>query len=189
MRIHTFVVSGAVLLMLAAVTDHAAAQNPPDPAAFALSPASRVRCLDLEARRLMEAAVEVSPTITRLLTELQSTDLIVGIETHTFQKKNLKGEAIIIAATPDARHVRIQIGIPGAQPDLISVLGHELQHSVEIAAAPQVRDAATLRTHYLRIGYERMGRGYYETDAAVEVGRKVSAEVAASRRPRQVSDK
>ena len=83
--------------------------------------------------------------------------------------------------------MRVRIRIPGARFNLISALGHELQHALEIAAAPDVRDTVTLRTHYLRIGYERMGRGYYETDAALEAGRRVSAELAASRLYRRVA--
>ena len=185
MRTHTVIVSAVVLLMLAVVADHAGAQDPPYPATFVLSSASRVRCLDREARRLMEVAIAASPTIARQVTDLQSTDLIVGIETHFFQKKSLKGETRIIAATPDVRHVRIRIGIPGAQPDLVSVLGHELRHALEIAAASDVRDTASQRAHYLRIGYDPLGRGYYETDAALEAGRRVSAELAASQPDRR----
>lgn len=188
MRIHS-IVSAAVVLTLAAAPSPVAAQGSTAPPAFVLSPDSRVRCLDREARSLIEAAIAVSPTIARLLTDLQATDLIVGIGTHVFQTKGLKGEARIIAATPVVRHVRITIGIPGAKSDLISVLGHELQHAMEIAAAPDVRDTVTLRALYLRIGYERTNGGYYETDAALEVGRQVSAEVWAWRPPRQVAGK
>ena len=181
MRTCTSVVSAAGLLMLAMAASGAAAQDRSGPAAFVLSPDSRVRCLDREARLLMEAAVAASPTVARLVTALQSADLVVGIEAYAFKKKNLKGDARVIAAAPGARHLRIRVGIPGAQTDLIAVLGHELQHAVEIADAPDVRDAVTLRAHYLRIGYEPTGRGYYETDAALEVGRRVSAEVAGTR--------
>ena len=188
MRTCTSVVS-AGLVMLAVSASGATAQEPSGPAAFVLSPGSRVRCLDREARQLMEAAVADSPTIARLVTVLQSTDLVVGIEAHAFTKKSLKGDARVIAASPGVRHLRIRIGIPGAQSDLIAVLGHELQHAVEIADAPDVRDAATLRAHYLRIGHEPMGRGYYETDAAVEVGRRVSAEVAGSRARRLMASR
>ena len=187
MRTCTSVVSAAGLLVLAVVASGAAAQDPSGPAAFVLSPDSRVRCLDREARRLMEAAVADSPTVARLVTVLQSADLVVGIEAHAFTKKNLKGDARVIAAAAGVRHVRIRVGIPGAQADLIAVLGHELHHAVEIAGAPDVRDAVTLRAHYLRIGHEPMGRGYYETDAALEVGRKVSAEVAGSRARRRMA--
>lgn len=186
MRTCTSVVSAAGLLMLAVVASGAAAQDRSGPAAFVLSPDSRVRCLDREARRLMEAAVADSPTVARLVTVLQSTDLVVGIEAHAFKKKSVKGDARVIAASPGVRHLRIRVGIPGTQADLIAVLGHELQHAVEIADAPDVRDPVTLRAHYLRIGHEPMGRGYYETDAAVEVGRRVSAEVAGSRARRRM---
>ncbi|MCX6545606.1 MAG: hypothetical protein NTV05_14490 [Acidobacteria bacterium] len=150
MRTHTIGVLAAALLMLATVTNPVAAQDAPAPAAFVFSPNSRVRCLDGEARRLLEAAVAVSPTIARLVTDLQSTDLIVGIEAHTLPKKGLNGDARVIAATPVVRHVRIRVAIPGVQSELLAVLGHELQHAVEIAAAPDVRDAArTLRANRL----------------------------------------
>jgi hypothetical protein len=187
MRIHAIVVSATALLMLATVTHPVAAQDASAPAASVFSPDSRVRCLDGEARRLLEAAVAVSPTIARLVTELQSTDLIVGIEAHTSARKGVNGDARVIAVTSVVRHVRVRVAIPGVQSDLIAVLGHELQHAVEIAAAPDVREAASLRAHYLRIGYEPAGRGYYETHAALEVGRHVSAEVAASRQLRRVA--
>jgi hypothetical protein len=160
------------------VPDTALAQGPPDPAAFALAPASRVRCLDREACRLLAAGITASPTIAREVADLQVTDLIVGVETSAVLMK-IRGEARMLAATPGARHVRIRIRIPGAWPELLSVLGHELQHALEIAAAPDVRDTATFRAHYLRIGYERMHGGYYETEAAIEAGRRVAAELAA----------
>jgi hypothetical protein len=186
MRTHTVVGSAVVLLMLAVVADHAGAQDPRSPATCVLSSASRVRCLDREARRLMEVAIAASPTIARQVTDLQSTDLIVGIETSSLQRKT-RGEARLIGATPAVRHVRITVRIPGARFDLVSVLGHELQHALELAAAPDMRDTVTLRAHYLRIGYESMGRGYYETDGAREAGRRVSAELAASRPDRRVA--
>jgi hypothetical protein len=69
-------------------------------------------------------------------------------------------------------------------PELVSVLGHELQHAVEIAAAPEVRDLATQRNFYLRTGYETRGGGYFESEAALEAGRRVAAEFAGCRRPR-----
>ena len=182
MRTSTFTVSAAALLLSTIVTLPVSAQSLDDPTTFLLSPASRVRCLDREARKLLEAAMAVSPTIVRMVTDLQSSDLIVGIETEVLKKKGLKGDTRVTSAAPAVRHVRIRVGIPDNQSSLIAVLGHELQHAVEIAGAPDVRDAATQRAHYLRIGYEPVGRGYYETEAALETGRQVSSEVSATRR-------
>jgi hypothetical protein len=180
MRAHAFVLHAVVLAMLSGPADCVAASDAAGPAAFVLSPDSRVRCLDHEARHLVEAAVAASPTVARMMADLQHTDLIVGIETEPFQRKT-KGDARLLGATAATRHVRIRIRIPGPQGDLMSVLGHELQHALELAAAPEVRDEATLRAHYLRIGFARMEGGYYETEAARETGRRVAAEVGAAR--------
>ena len=180
MRAHTFVLHAVAVAMFAWPVDRVAAQDGAEPAVHVLSPQSRVRCLDPEARRLVGAAVAASPTVARMVADLQRTDLIVGIETEPFQRKT-KGEARLLGATASTRLVRIRIRIPGAQTDLMAVLGHELQHALELAAAPEVRDEATLRAFYLRIGFARMLGGYYETEAALETGRRVAAEVGASR--------
>jgi hypothetical protein len=169
----------AVILLVAAAGAPVAAQEDQRSRGLVFSAASRVRCLDARARSLLEIALASSPTVARQVAALQSTDLIVGIET-TAERKT-RGDMRILGATPDTRLVRIRIRIPGAWEALVSVLGHELHHALEIAAEPGVRDGATLRAHYLRIGYERAGGGRYETEAALEAGRLVAAELAGVR--------
>jgi hypothetical protein len=168
-----------MLLSAALVSAGASAEDASRLASFALSPDSRLRCLDQEARHVVETALAVSPTVVRMVAELQSTDLIVGVETMLLPARASRGDTTIILAAPGARHVRIRIGIPASQSDLVSVLGHELQHALEIAAAPDVRDAATLRSHYKEIGYTRSRAENFETDAALRAERQVSLEVAA----------
>ena len=182
MRAHTALHPFAVLGFVVGMAGPVAAQGPAtlDPAAFALSPDSRVRCLDGEARRLVQEAIKVSPTVAWMLNDLQTTDLVVGIETEPFQAKT-KGDLRLLGATPASRLVRIRIRIPGGRAELMSVLGHELQHALELAAAPGVRNEATLRAYFLRIGFSRMAGGYYETEAALATGRRVAVEVGAAR--------
>ena len=67
--------------------------------------------------------------------------------------------------------------MPNHVHQLVSVLGHELQHAMEVAADPEVRGAATLRRFYSRVGWEGIAGGRYETDAAQEAGRVVAKEV------------
>lgn len=141
------------------------------------SPDSRIRCLDRESRRIVALAVTGSPTVTRMVAELEKSDLIVGIQFCPLAK-TLLGEARIVTATPDVRHVRIRIKIPNSTDALISVLGHELQHALELAAAPDVRSADAQADLYRRIGYERHSGGYFETQAALDAGRAVAAEIA-----------
>jgi hypothetical protein len=154
-----------------------AAEEGPGATAFLLSPDSRVRGLDSTSRRLLETGAACSPTFARVLQDLQASDLIVGVETRPMPKK-VRGELRLVAASAAVRYVRVGLQVPNAERDLVAVLGHELHHATEVAAAPEVRDARTQRAHYLRIGYEPQGRGFYETDAALEAGRVVAREIA-----------
>jgi hypothetical protein len=143
------------------------------------SPASRGRGLDREARRVLEQAAAASSTVARLVTELERSDLIVGIQLCPLPRK-LSGEMRTVTATPEVRHVRIRVNSPNAVPALIAVLGHELRHATELAAAPEVRDTDAQARLFRRIGYERYSGGYFETEAALEVGRMVAAEISRS---------
>jgi hypothetical protein len=176
MRAGAGTLRAAAIVLMAAAVEGAAAQEPRDLRAGVFSAVSRVRCLDVGARRLLETALKASPTVARQVAELQSTNLIVGIETTT--DRRTRGEVRIIGATAGTRLLRIRIRVPGAPRALVSVLGHELQHVLEIAAEPGVRDAATLRAYYLRIGYERVSGGLYESESALEAGRRVASELA-----------
>src|SRR5690349_1433881 len=75
------------------------------------------------------------------------------------------------------RYVRIQLALRGAPEDAIAVLGHELQHAVEVAEAIDVIDAGGLEKLYRRIGV-RSGPQVYDTIAAQELGKVVRRELA-----------
>jgi hypothetical protein len=139
-----------------------------------------VRTIGREARRVLEAAIACSPTVERMLMALQSSDLVVLIETRPLQRR-VNGETRLVAAEGDVRYVRIRLRVPNALSDLGAVLGHELQHATELAAAPGVRDEAGQRSHYLHIGYAAMSGGYFETEGALEAGRRVAREVKGCR--------
>ena len=61
----------------------------------------------------------------------------------------------------------------------IALLGHELQHALEVAASPEVREEGGLETLYRRIGWEGM-RGQFETKAAQVMGNRVRAQLSRS---------
>ena len=63
---------------------------------------------------------------------------------------------------------------------LVALPEDRLRHEL-IDGEPGVRDAGTLRAFYLRVGYERAGGGLYESESALEAGRRVAAELAAAR--------
>ena len=168
----------ALVLVLAGPPPSAAQDEAGSAAALAaaLSPDSRVRAVDPAARRVLEAAVACSPTVARMVVALQSGDLVIGIETRPMPKK-LLGEIRIVAATDRVRYARIGLRVPAGFPELVSVLGHELHHAMELAAAPGVRDLASQRAHYLAAGYAKLQGGYFETEGALEAGRRVASEI------------
>jgi hypothetical protein len=142
------------------------------------APECRVRAEGHEAQRLLGAAVTASPTVARLVADLQATDLVVTVELKPLPKQ-LNGYVQVAAATPVARYLRLVVGVPKGESELMAVLGHELRHTLESAATPDVRDDESLARAYRRIGTAQFGNGrWHETEAALETGRIVAREVA-----------
>ncbi len=81
-----------------------------------------------------------------------------------------------VTAGPDCRFVRISIRVPGRDRDLVAWLGHELQHAVELAGAPEVVDQDSLMRYYERIGMRRSAAAA-ETVAAQRAWRRILDEV------------
>ena len=63
------------------------------------APLSRVRPLDNAARNLMDRAVAASPTVARMIAELQATDLVVSVQTCRLPKL-LNGDARAVRTVP-----------------------------------------------------------------------------------------
>ena len=128
------------------------------------------------ATRVVDDAAAQSATIRELLERLAATDVIVYVEL-TGSPQVPTARTKLVAATPSARFLRV--GINSATPpfELPALLGHELQHALEIAEHVEVRDDAGMRRLYAAIGREQ-GIDRFETDAAVRVERAVRFEVA-----------
>jgi hypothetical protein len=137
-----------------------------------LAPAAHVRGADATARMLLQEGAARSATFRRLLDVLQSSDLIVYVETGVLDRA---GRLVFVAAGRDCRFLRISVRTPGRDADLIAWLGHELQHAVEIAAAQEVTDQHAVLELYQRIGIA--DRTTVESAAAQETWARVRDEV------------
>jgi hypothetical protein len=73
--------------------------------------------------------------------------------------------------------VRIQVQAFLALDHTISIIGHELQHALEIAGAPNVYDESTMRKFYERIGVGRTDMHGFDTEAARVAGDQVRLEL------------
>jgi hypothetical protein len=118
-----------------------------------------------------------SATFVSLVEALDRSDVIVYIETSRSMPSSLAGRMLIAAGPANQRYLRIQLSAAPRGVELISLIGHELQHALEVAASPQVRDEQSLITLYRAIGHGPRGQHKYDTVAAQNAGRQVRTEL------------
>ncbi|OFW04618.1 MAG: hypothetical protein A3H96_09535 [Acidobacteria bacterium RIFCSPLOWO2_02_FULL_67_36] len=162
------IVSGAMLLPASA----GAARQ--DAGARPIVSGTRIRPLDAKAADLLEQGPLRSRTIKRLIDTLEQSDVIVFVSTGLLM---ISGETVFVTESSGTRFLRIVLSVPEADDRLLGWLGHELQHAVEIATAPEVTSVETMAAFYRHVG-NVSGSGVC-TPEAQKLTATVSAEVAA----------
>ena len=159
---------GSVVCVLVAASGTWAQPVPPETAT------GRLRSADREAAALLETGWVRSATFRDLVAAIERSDLIVYVETRP---ENLPGQLQFVAATPSCRFVRVSIRTPGLPRERVAWLAHELCHAVEIAIAPEIRDQATLRKYYERVGAAGRYSDHAESSVAQAAGLQVRLEM------------
>jgi hypothetical protein len=145
----------------------------------------RVRSGDSRSATLLSRGLERSATIRGLVSHLERRDVIVYIEMQPTLKRRLAGTLTWITNTPTHRYVRISINPELKTDDAVATLGHELQHALEVAQAPEIVSARTLERYYARHGdISRTERNGWDTEAARLAGNEVRRELAEMRTTR-----
>jgi hypothetical protein len=142
------------------------------------SPFRNVRSTQERTLRMLDAGAERSPTIARLRTTLEQSDLIVYVQIVQDLAPSIDGRMILLNAGHGRRYVRIDIRQSLAPKEMLAIVGHELQHAVEVAGAREVRDDRSLIELYRRIGLKRDARSHFETLAARAAGYQVRSELS-----------
>jgi hypothetical protein len=136
----------------------------------------RLRPLQSMGHRLVSDGLKQSGTLRRLVEELDRSDVIVYLELRGDMPSKIAGSLRFVAPSASDRFLRISLNRRHEWSTLIAMLGHELQHATEVAAAREVRSADGLRAFYQRVGI-RVGENAYDSSAAQEMGRIVRAEL------------
>jgi hypothetical protein len=139
---------------------------------------TRVRPITDTSRSILNGALKRSPTIVRLVSELQQLDVIVYIELG-MEPMVTVGTTSMLTMAGTTRMLRIVVSARLDPRRRMEVLGHELQHALEIARAEGVTSEATLHALYRRIGYQ-ITTTSYETDEARAVESQVRRELSRS---------
>ena len=168
-----------MLLFASLLLSGSFALAPFDAAAALESPRRHVRSQDRAVQQLLKRGVTHSVTFRSLMARLEQSDVIIYIEQVPRLPGALEGRMMMLPRAHGQRYLRIQLAMRGSPDDAIAVLGHELQHALEIAQEEWVSDQATLIELYQRIGIGPQGHHVYDTLAAQEIGRIVRRELLA----------
>jgi hypothetical protein len=147
-------------------------------AAHAETRAPCIRATDPGIRALIARGLAGSPTFRRLYERLKESDLIVHLERGA-QPWLSTGFNQFVTGVGERRFVRITLNVAQADDDAVALLGHELQHAVELAVEPDVDDLEGYEQLYRRIGYRSCSREprCFDTVAAVAAGRLILTEL------------
>lgn len=130
----------------------------------------RVRGVGGYARWLIQMAGTYSLTVSQLTDELEKSDVVVYVRIAPMDDGTAR--TVLLNSAGPVRYLLTTIDINQGPDALVEMLGHELQHAVEIADARQVRDEAGLVALYRRIGLHRGATNRFETALAREMGRR-----------------
>jgi hypothetical protein len=162
---------------VAALTLAAAVHASPTP----VDPHARVRPMVPRAERLLADGMAQSPTFRALVHRIEQSDIIVYIDIRMDMRSGLGGSTWFLARSATDRFVRVQINGLHLLPVQVALLGHELQHVVEIAEHGDVESADALREFYRATGV-RTGPDSFDSLAARQTGYTVRAELLTFRR-------
>ena len=150
----------------------------------------RVRVLNAEWRALIDSGSLGSATLRDLLAELEGSDTIVHIVKSMPDGRKSAAALQFIVASGGVRFLRIRIAAGLPDRITLSLIGHELQHALEVAREPAVVDQESFVQFYRRVGLtiaDRQAPPSYDTAAAREVQRRVFDELEEGERTRATS--
>jgi hypothetical protein len=153
--------------------------SPVDGTLTSSRPNPRLRPYDARAAALLLAGIERSQTIRLLAERLEQHNVVVYIDVQPGMKRHLAGRMVFLASTKSYRYVRISLNPELPNETLVSVLGHELRHALEVAEEPAIVDDASLEAYYKVHGINmRSHVSGWDTQAARDTGDMVRREIA-----------
>jgi hypothetical protein len=137
-----------------------------------------VRSEDPQIEALIERGQARSATFRRLVAELNGSDVVVHVLAGRLPhgiRGQLRHTVVTVA---DLRYLFVTVDARAAAPLAIAIIGHELQHALEVARAPEVGRTARIDDFFAKIADNACRSATrFETAAANEVQEKVLREL------------
>ncbi len=140
-----------------------------------------MRPLSPAARELLVEAKVRSPIVESLVSRIEESDVIVFLALrYARYQTEPRGQLRFMTAAGGYRMLFVDVEVwYSDRLEQIAMLGHELQHAVEVVSAPSVADQAGFLALYRHIGRE-MEKGHFETALAASTEHKVMRELLAA---------
>ena len=122
--------------------------------------------------------LEKSPTLRGLVDRLQRSDVVVYVAIAPPLGEGTAGGLQFIGASTVFRYLRIVLSLELTTPQMMTTLGHELQHAVEVADVSWVRDRRSFVRYYRQTGLHRLQSRAFDTKAAQEASERVLQDLA-----------
>jgi hypothetical protein len=161
------------LMMLTALMAFPSTAVPQPPAHAQGSNTGHVRSGNRVLMSLIARATEESPTFRRLMNTIAASDGVVYIVPGVC-KYGAHACLVKVTSAGNRRYVFVKVYVGRTDRDLMSTIGHELQHAVEVLSNPHVNDFKSLYFMYHK--FRRNGL-LAETDAAIAAGEAVGNEL------------
>jgi len=137
-----------------------------------------LRCHDPYLNRVIDHGLASSASLRELVAHLRREPVIIYVRFNDGMLRDTFGRTRLTAVAHGWRYISIELTPRLIQRDLMTMFGHELQHAVEIADAPEVVDVPSLVAFYRRVGQVMSSGGRtFETNAAVATERRVLLEL------------
>lgn len=135
---------------------------------------ARVRPLTPGGAELLLEARRRSSIVASLLRRFETTDAVVYVtDALPVVRNGPKSNLVFLSLDTTVRYLRIWLDGSRLSPsERIAALGHELFHALEVATAPEVKDARSFVQLYRRIGWEST-RDRFETDGARDISDRI----------------
>ena len=128
-------------------------------------------------------AADRSATLRAIVQQIEASNIIVHVACEHLNSATLEGRTMWVAASPGVRYLRVQVECMLQRTELVAILGHELQHVAEIAAADDVVDPRSFARLFNAIGFSTCHYAeQYETPGAMRAGERVRQEFVAGKR-------
>jgi hypothetical protein len=139
-----------------------------------------LRVLDHRLKVVLDRGTAQSPTLQKLIDEIEATRILVFAECAIRMPTGVGGRMNFVTNANDYRFVRIAVDCTLTDRWQTILLAHELQHALEIGRNPDVVDVEAMESLYEEIGYPTSKEGgirHFETESAIVVQRAVEREL------------